>query len=125
MNCVTGENYQITKEQNESLIGRKVNRNRNLLAFFSLEQVLGSLKYRWATTYKSNYCAITNASFAETAQASMKASNEKNISLVDSIYADISDSTTVNAKSKNTLLEEHCRGRGSLSIGLEYQHELR
>ena len=42
----------------------------------------------------------------------MKASNEMNISLVDSIYADISDSAGLDTKWKNRLLREHCRGRG-------------
>ena len=84
-----------------------------------------NLKYRWATAYKSNLHAIPNASLAEAAQASMKASNEKNISLVDSIYADISDSARLDAKWKNRLLGEHCRGRGPSSLELEDRYELR
>ena len=46
-----------------------------------------NLKYGWATAYKSNLHAIPNASLAQAAQASMKASNEKSISLLVSIYA--------------------------------------
>ena len=78
-----------------------------------------NLKYRWATAYKSNLHAIPNASLAEAAQASMKASNEKNISLVDSIYADISDSDRLDAKFKNRLLGVHCCGSGPSSLELE------
>ena len=55
----------------------------------------------------------------------MKASNEKNISLVDSIYVDISNSARLNTKWKNRLLGEHCRETGSSSIELEYRYELR
>ena len=55
----------------------------------------------------------------------MKASNEKDISLVDSIYADISDSARLDAKWKNSLLGEHCRGRGPSSLELEDRYELR
>ena len=54
----------------------------------------------------------------------MKASNEKDISLVDSIYADISDSARLDAKWKNRLLVEHCRGRGLSSLELEDRYEL-
>ena len=80
-NCVTVEEYQ---------------RIRNPL--ISTFKFWDNLKYRWATVYKSNLHAIPNASLAEAAKASMKASNEKNISLVDSIYADISDSARLDAK---------------------------
>ena len=55
----------------------------------------------------------------------MKASNEKDISLVDSIYADISDSARLDAKWKNRLLGEHCHGRGPSSLELEDRYELR
>ena len=67
-NCVTVEEYQ---------------RIRNPL--ISTFKFWDNLKYRWATVYKSNLHAIPNASLAEAAQASIKASNEKDISLVDSI----------------------------------------
>ena len=55
----------------------------------------------------------------------MKASNEKSISLVDSIYADISDSARLDAKWKNMLLGEQCCGRGPSSLELEDRYELR
>ena len=104
-NCVTVEEYQRTKEQYESLINRQLEGDRRPL--ISTFKFWDNLKYRWATAYKSNLHAIPNASLAEAAQASMKASNEKNISLVDSIYADISDSARLDAKWKNRLLGEH------------------
>ena len=84
-----------------------------------------NLKYRWATAYKSNLHTIRNASLVEVAQASMKASNETNIPLVDSIYADMSDSARLDAKWKNRLLEEHCCRRRSSSKKLEDRYELR
>ena len=84
-----------------------------------------NLKCRLVTAYKSNLYAIPNASLAEIARASMKASNEKNISLVDSIYADISDSARLDAKWKNSLVGEHCRGREPSSLELEDRYELR
>ena len=122
-NCVTVEEYQRTKEQYESLINRQLEGDRKPL--ISTFKFWDNLKYRWATVYKSNLHAIPNASLAEAAQASMKASNEKNISLVDSIYADISDSARLDAKWKNRLLGEHCRGRGPSSLELEDRYELR
>ena len=121
-NCVTVEEYQRTKEQYESLINRQLEGDRKPL--ISTFKFCYNLKYRWATAYKSNLHAIPNASLAEAAQASMKASNEKNISLVDSIYADISDSARLDAKWKNRLLVEHCRGRGLSSLELEDRYEL-
>ena len=83
-----------------------------------------NIKYRWATEYKSNLHAIPNVSLAEAAQASMKASNEKSTLLVDSIYVDISDSSRLDAKWKNRLLGELCRGRGPSSLELEDRYEL-
>ena len=83
--CDTVEEYQRTKEQYESFT-------------WTTFKFRDNLKYRWATAYKSNLHAIPNTSLAEAAQASMKAPNEKNISLVDSTYADISDSARLDAK---------------------------
>ena len=64
--------------------------------FISTLKVWDNLKYRWARAYKSNLHAIPNASLAEATQASIKSSNEMDI--VDSIYADISDSARLDAK---------------------------
>ena len=122
-NCVTVEEYQRTKEKYESLINRQLDSFRKPL--ISTFKFWDNLKYRWDTAYQSNLHAIPNASLAEAAQGSMKASNEKNISLVDSIYADIPDLARLDAKWKNRLLGEHCRGRGPLSLELEDQYELR
>ena len=122
-NCVTVEEYQRTKEQYESLINRQLEGDRKPL--ISTFKFWDNLKYRWATAYKSNLHAIPNAILAEAAQASMKASNEKNVSLVDSIYADISDSARLDAKWKNMLLGEQCCGRGPSSLELEDRYELR
>ena len=98
----------------------------NFIEFVYFTKVINPLlKYRWATAYKSNLHAIPNASLAEAARASMKASNEMNISLVDSIYADISDSAGLDTKWKNRLLREHCRGRGPSWLELEDRYELR
>ena len=95
-NCITVEEYQRTKEQYESLINRQLEGDRKPL--ISTFKFWYNLKCRWATAYKSNLHAIPNPSLAEAAQASMKASNEKNISLVDSIYTGISDSARLDAK---------------------------
>ena len=122
-NCLTVEEYQRTKEKYESLINRQLDSFRKPL--ISTFKFWDNLKYRWDTAYQSNLHAIPNASLAEAAQGSMKASNEKNISLVDSIYADIPDLARLDAKWKNRLLGEHCRGRGPLSLELEDQYELR
>ena len=84
-----------------------------------------NLKYRWDSAYQSNLHVIPTSSLAEAAQASMKASNEKNISIVDSIYADISDLSRLNAKWKNRLLGELCCGRGPSSLELQDRYELR
>ena len=122
-NCVTVEEYKRTKEQYESLINRQLERDRNSL--ISTFKFWDYVKYRWATAYKSTLHVIPNATLAEAAQASMKASNENNISLTDSIYADISDSARPNAKWKTSLLGEHCRGNGPSSLELEDRYELR
>ena len=122
-NCVTVEEYKWTKEQYESLISRQLEGDRK--PFISTFKRWDNLKYRWTTSYKSNLHAIPNASWAEAAQASTKASNEKNISLVDSIYADISDSDRLDAKFKNRLLGVHCCGSGPSSLELEDWYELR
>ena len=121
--CATIEEYQRTKEQYESLINRQLEGDRKPL--ISTLKFWDSLKYKWAATCKSNLHAIPNASWAEAAQASMKASNEKSISLVNSIFADISDSARLDAKWKNRLLGEHCRGRWQSSLELEDRYELR
>ena len=86
------------------MINRQLERDRKPL--ITTFKFWDNLKYRSATAYNSNRHAISNASLAEAAQASMKASNEKNISLVDSICADISDSARLDAKWKNRLLGE-------------------
>ena len=122
-NCVTVEEYQRTKEQYESLINRQLEGDRKPL--ISTFKFCYNLKYRWATAYKSNLHAIPNASLAEAAQASMKASNEKNISLVDSIYTGISDSARLEAKWKNRLVGEHCCERQPSSLELEDPYQLR
>ena len=120
-NCVTVEEYQRTKEQYESLINRHSEGDRKPL--ISTFKFWYDLKYRWATSYKSNPHAIPNASLAEAAQASTKASNEKNISLVDSIYVDITDSARLEQNGK--MLGEHYCGRGPSSLELENRYELK
>ena len=53
-----------------------------------------------------------NTSLAEAAQASMKAASEKNFSLVDTTYADITDSARLDAKWINRIEGEESRGSG-------------
>ena len=105
------------------MINRLVEGDRKpLISTFNIEY---NLKYKCATAFKSNLHAIPNASLAGAAQASMKVSNEKSMSLVDSIYVDISDSARQDVKWKHRLLGEHCRGRGPSSLELEDRYELR
>ena len=53
---------------------------------------------------------MPQSSLAETKQASMKAAYRSNISLVDVVYADISDSARLVAKWFNGLKRERCHG---------------
>ena len=64
-------------------------------------------------------------SLAEAAQASMKAAHENNISLVDGVYADRSDSAKLDAKWLNRFKGERCRGSVPCCLELEDRSELR
>ena len=55
----------------------------------------------------------------------MKAANEKNLSLVDAVYADISNSARFDATWKNRLQGEISRGCGPSGINLEERDDRR
>ena len=53
---------------------------------------------------------VFKSNLAEATQASMKAASEKNISLVDATYADITDFARLDAKWVNRIEGEESRG---------------
>ena len=77
------------------------------------------------TSYRVGLHNIPKSSLAETAQASMKAASEKNISLVDATYADITDSARLDAKWINRIEGEESRGSGPSQVELDERYEAR
>ena len=67
---------------------------------------------------------MPQSSLAKSAQASIKAARE-NISLVDAVYTDVSDSARLDAKWLNRLKGERCCGSGPSCLELEDRSELR
>ena len=55
----------------------------------------------------------------------MKAASEKNISLVDATYADITDSARLDAKWINRIEGEESRGSGPSQVELDERYEAR
>ena len=95
-NSVTTENYEICKQCIIKLIGvREISARKPL---FDSLKFWDSIKSCWATSYRVGLHNIPKSSLAEAAQASMKAASEKNISLVDATYANITDSARLDAK---------------------------
>ena len=84
--------------------------------FFDTLKFWDSIKPRWATSYRVGLHNIPKSNLAEAAQASMKAANEKNISLVDATYADITDSARLDAKWVNRIEGEESRGSGPSQV---------
>ena len=76
------------------------------------------VKYRWASAFKFNLHDVTRSSQAEAAHPFMKAADEINISLVDAVPYDITDSARLQAKWENRINGERCTGRGSSPLEL-------
>ena len=74
------------------------------------------VRYRWAASFKSLLHGMPRASLAEPAQSSMKAGNEANISLADSVYADLSDSARLEADWRNRLAGGSSNGSGPSGV---------
>ena len=70
------------------------------------------VKYRWASAFKFNLHNVTRSSQAEAAHPFMKAADEINISLVDAVPYDITDSARLQAKWENRINGERCTGCG-------------
>ena len=85
-------------------------------SFFDTLKFWDSIKPRWATSYRVGLHNIPKSNLAEAAQASMKAANEKNISLVDATYADITDSARLDAKWVNRIEGEESGGSGTSQV---------
>ncbi len=75
-------------------------------------------RFRWATAWRSSLQGIPLSSLAEPAQASMKAGSQKNVSLVDGIFADIVDSARLEGKWENRKSEEPSPGSGPSALEL-------
>ena len=61
---------------------------------------------------------ITRPSLAEAAQTSMKVANKINVSLVDAVYYDITDSVRFQAKWENQINGDRCTGRSPSPLEL-------
>ena len=95
-NAVSEYAYIIVKRQLEELTKRQ-----NAAVSKSLTDTLNfwdRVKYRRGSPFKFNLHNIARSSLAEAAQASMKAADEINVSLVGSAYYDITDSARLQAK---------------------------
>ena len=84
-----------------------------------------NVKYRWVAAFKSNMHQCARSSLAEAAQASMKAGGEKNLSLVDAVYADITASAGFEGIWLNRVQGQSCVGSGPSNIELEGRSERR
>ena len=65
------------------------------------------------------------SSLAESAHASMKAAGDKNLSLVDAAFADITDSVRLEARFQNQQSGEIARGAGPSGDDLLTREEIR
>ena len=112
MKNAVSDAYIRVKRQLEKLIKRQ-----NAAVSKSLTDALNfweRVKYRWASAFKFNLHNITRSSLAEAAQVSMKV----NISLVDAIYYDITDSAPLQVKWENRINGEGCTGGGPSPLEL-------
>ena len=120
-NATTKESYEGYKNSLKDLIERQ---NENVKK--SLNDTLtfwDNINWRWATAFKSNLHNVHRSSLAEAAQASMKAANEKNVSLVDATYNDITDSARLDAKWKNRQCGERATGTGPTFSDLQERYD--
>ena len=122
-NSVTEEAYTREKSKLENLILKQSQNCQKSL--FDMLRFWDSARYRWASAFKKNLHNCTRSSLAEAAQASMKAGGEKNLSLVDAVYSDISDSARLEAKWLNRIEGERCAGAGPTPLQLESRNERR
>ena len=122
-NSVTAENYEICKQRIIKLIGVQEISTRKPL--FDTLKFLGSIKSCWETSFREGLHNIPNSGLTETAQASMKAASEKNISLVNATYAVITDSARLDAKWINRIEGEESRGSGPSQVELDERYEAR
>ena len=79
-------------------------------------------KYRWAVAYCHSLQNIPKSSLAH---ASMKASGEKNLSLVDAVFADVADSARLEAKWTNREAGERSQGSGPDGEAMNIRNEIR
>ena len=120
-NSVTTESYEICKQRTIKLIGIQEISARKPL--FDTLKFWDSIKSRRATSYRAGLHNISKSSLAEAAQASMNAAYEKNISLVDATYADITDSAGLDAKWINRIKREESLGSSSSQVELGERYE--
>ena len=86
-NSVTEEGYKREKAKIDNLIRKQPETCRKPLD--DMIKFWNNVKYRWASAFKSN---LHNAP-----RSIMKAGGEKNLSLVDAVMSDISDSARLDA----------------------------
>ena len=122
-NSVTTESYEICKQSIIKLIDVQEISARKPL--FDTLKFWDSIKPLWAISYRVGLHNIPKSSLAEAAQASVKAANEKNISLVDATYTDITNSARLEAKWINRIEGEESRGSGPSLVELDERYEAR
>ena len=75
--------------------------------------------------YRRSLHGIPRSSLAEAAQASMKATGGKNLSLIDAVYASVTDSVRLEAKIQNRENGEVVRGTGPSESEVQKRSERR
>ena len=115
--------YYQTKKSYLQLIEKQGEASKNPL--IDTLNFCDKIKYRWAIAFKKNLHRVLQSSLAELAKASMKSAHENNISLVDTVYTDLSDSARLAAKWLNRLKGERYHGSGPSFLELEDRSELR
>ena len=119
----TEKEYEQSKKLLEMLIKSQSEKNRHKLA--SALSFWHERRCRWALAFKTTAHNIPRSSLAESAHASMKAGNQKNLSLVDAVYADVTDSARLEAIWSNRKDGEKCSGSGPTGHDLSLRSEIR
>ena len=120
-NAVSEDAYIRVKCQLEELI-----RRQNAALSKSLTDTLNfwdTVKYRWVSAFNFNLHNNTRSSLAQAAQASMKAADKINVSLVDAVCYDIT--RCLQAKWENRINGERCTGRGPSPLELSARSSCR
>ena len=119
----TEKEYKQNKKHLEMLMKRQSEKNRHkltpALSFWHERHC------RWALAFKTTAPNIPRSNLVESAHASMKAGNQKNFSLVDAVYAGVTDSARLETIWGNMKEGEKCSGSGPTGHDLNLRSEIR